>query len=40
MGIAIIGGMIFSTLLTLFVIPVIYAMFQLRKDKHIKKARQ
>ncbi|MDR2882182.1 MAG: efflux RND transporter permease subunit [Alistipes sp.] len=32
MGIAIIGGMIFSTLLTLFVIPAIYTMFQLRKD--------
>ena len=33
MGIAIIGGMTFSTLLTLFVIPVLYTMFQLRKDK-------
>jgi multidrug efflux pump subunit AcrB len=32
MGIAIIGGMTFSTLLTLLVIPVLYAMFQLRKD--------
>jgi HAE1 family hydrophobic/amphiphilic exporter-1 len=33
MGIAIIGGMTFSTLLTLFVIPVLYAMFQLRKEQ-------
>ncbi|MDR2913039.1 MAG: efflux RND transporter permease subunit [Alistipes sp.] len=33
MGIAIIGGMAFSTLLTLFVIPVIYTMFQLNKDR-------
>ncbi len=33
MGIAIIGGMTFSTLLTLFVIPVLYTMFQRRKDK-------
>ncbi len=33
MGIAIIGGMTFSTLLTLFVIPVMYAMFQLRKEQ-------
>jgi HAE1 family hydrophobic/amphiphilic exporter-1 len=32
MGIAIIGGMTFSTLLTLFVIPVLYSMFQLRAD--------
>jgi HAE1 family hydrophobic/amphiphilic exporter-1 len=33
MGIAIIGGMIFSTLLTLLVIPVIYTMFQLNKER-------
>jgi multidrug efflux pump subunit AcrB len=32
MGISIIGGMTFSTLLTLFVIPVLYSMFQLRAD--------
>ncbi len=42
MGIAIIGGMTFSTLLTLFVIPVLYAMFQLRADNKAegKLARQ
>ncbi len=39
MGIAIIGGMTFSTLLTLFVIPVLYSMFQLRKDNQAKKRR-
>ena len=39
MGIAIIGGMIFSTLLTLFVIPVIYTMFQLRKDNKAESRR-
>ena len=33
MGIAIIGGMTFSTLLTLLVIPVLYAMFRSRSDK-------
>jgi HAE1 family hydrophobic/amphiphilic exporter-1 len=33
MGVAIIGGMIFSTLLTLLVIPVLYTMFQLSKEK-------
>jgi HAE1 family hydrophobic/amphiphilic exporter-1 len=37
MGIAIIGGMTFSTLLTLLVIPVLYAMFQLNKDRRNKK---
>jgi HAE1 family hydrophobic/amphiphilic exporter-1 len=33
MGIAIIGGMTFSTLLTLFIVPVLYTMFQLRKEQ-------
>jgi HAE1 family hydrophobic/amphiphilic exporter-1 len=39
MGIAIIGGMTFSTLLTLFVIPALYTMFQLRKE-HKARMRQ
>jgi len=37
MGIAIIGGMTFSTLLTLFVIPALYAMFQLRREKQARR---
>jgi Cu/Ag efflux pump CusA len=37
MGIAIIGGMTFSTLLTLFVIPALYAMFQLRQEKKARR---
>ncbi len=38
MGIAIIGGLTFSTLMTLFVIPVLYAMFQVRAEE--KRNRQ
>ncbi len=38
MGIAIIGGMTFSTLMTLFVIPVLYAMFGVRAEE--KRNRQ
>ncbi len=37
MGIAIIGGMTFSTLLTLFVVPVLYAMFAMRTQKKKKR---
>lgn len=44
MGIAVIGGLTFSTILTLVVIPVIYAMFsysELKKDNAtLKKARR
>lgn len=38
MGIAIIGGMTFSTLMTLFVIPVLYAVFGVRSEE--KRARK
>jgi HAE1 family hydrophobic/amphiphilic exporter-1 len=33
MGVAIVGGMIFSTILTMIVVPVIYAMFGARRMK-------
>ena len=35
MGIAVIGGLVFSTILTLFVIPAIYSIFTSRKIQHI-----
>jgi HAE1 family hydrophobic/amphiphilic exporter-1 len=41
MGIAIIGGMTFSTLLTLFVIPVIYALFAMfAHNRPMRRARR
>lgn len=38
MGIAVIGGLTFSTLMTLFVIPVLYAMFEVRAEEKRKRA--
>lgn len=37
MGIAIIGGLIFSTLLTLYVIPAMYTYISSRKDKRVAR---
>ena len=37
MGIAIIGGLIFSTLLTLYVIPALYTYISSRKDKRVAR---
>ncbi len=39
MGIAIVGGLTFSTLLTLLVIPTIYASFQVRAEKKAEAAK-
>ena len=38
MGIAVIGGMLFSTLLTLFVIPAIYSYLTGKNDVATKQA--
>lgn len=38
MGIAIIGGLIFSTLLTLYVIPALYTYISSRKEKRVARA--
>ncbi len=35
MGIAIIGGLLFATVLTLFVIPAIYSLFSEKKGRHV-----
>ena len=41
MGIAVVGGLIFSTFLTLFIVPALYAMLQGRKErKAARKARR
>ena len=37
MGIAVIGGLVFSTLVTLLVVPVIYASFSKRGERNKKK---
>ena len=40
MGIAVVGGLVMSTILTLFIIPALYAMLQGRKErKALRKAR-
>ncbi len=39
MGIAIMGGMTFSTLLTLFVIPALYTVFEVRKQAKARRRR-
>jgi multidrug efflux pump subunit AcrB len=36
MGIAIVGGLTFSTLLTLLVVPTIYASFQVRAERKVE----
>jgi predicted RND superfamily exporter protein len=41
MGIAVVGGLLMSTLLTLFIVPSLYAMLQGRKErKAARKARR
>ncbi|MFR9649545.1 MAG: efflux RND transporter permease subunit, partial [Rikenellaceae bacterium] len=37
MGVAVIGGLVFSTLLTLLVVPVLYSIFMNRKISHEKR---
>jgi HAE1 family hydrophobic/amphiphilic exporter-1 len=37
MGIAVIGGLIFSTIVTLILIPVVYHIMLRRSEKRIKK---
>ena len=36
MGIAVIGGLIFSTIVTLVIVPVVYHLFSRKKDKRTK----
>ena len=38
MGIAIIGGLLFSTLITLIIVPVIYSIFGTARIKRARKA--
>ncbi|MDR0687798.1 MAG: efflux RND transporter permease subunit, partial [Prevotellaceae bacterium] len=38
MGIAIIGGLTFSTLMTLLVVPALYAAFNFGRGKKVRKA--
>ncbi len=37
MGIAVIGGLTFSTILTLFVVPVLYAILEIRAERRAKR---
>jgi HAE1 family hydrophobic/amphiphilic exporter-1 len=39
MGIAVIGGLVFSTIVTLVLVPVVYQMMLLRGEKRIKKVK-
>ena len=38
MGIAIIGGLLFSTIITLIIVPVIYSIFGAARIKRVRKA--
>jgi HAE1 family hydrophobic/amphiphilic exporter-1 len=37
MGIAVVGGLVVSTLLTLFIVPALYAMMEGRKERKAQR---